>query len=97
MKTLSFNDNAGLTVSYLTDLIDDNQQFSVYQITTSTNGVITIGLTPAVIAAGGDIIELGKCYMLRDFIGYAQSAGVNLIVTSEEDGVEPIYLVDNRE
>lgn len=95
MKTLSFNNNAGTTVNYLTDLIDGNEQFTVLQITTETNGVLTIGLTDAVIALGGDNVKIGVCYMLEQFKAFAVSAGYNLIETSEENP-DPVYLVDNR-
>jgi hypothetical protein len=95
MKTLSFNDNAGLTVNYLTDLIDGIEQFTVLQIITVTNGVEIIGLTDAVIQMGGDMIQVGKCYMIEDFIEYATVARLNLIETSDEHP-DPVWLVDNR-
>ena len=95
MKTLSFNDNAGTTISYLTDLIDDNEQFTVLQVTSIVDGVARIGLTPELIRDGRDLVEIGRCYMLREFKDYAIANGLNLVEASEEHP-DPIYLVDNR-
>lgn len=95
MKTLSFNNNQGITVNYLTDLIDGNEQFTVLQITTNTNGEEIVGLTDEVIRLGADVVKIGICYMLVDFINYATQFGYSLIETSEENP-NPIYLVDNR-
>jgi hypothetical protein len=95
MKTLSFNDNAGTTINYQTDLIDGNEQFTVLQIVSVVNGVEKIGLTDYLIQYGADLIKIGVCYMIEDFKSYATLAGLNLIETSEEHP-DPIYLVDNR-
>ena len=95
MKTLSFNNNTGTTISYLTDLIDDNEQFTVLQITSIVNGIARVGLTPELVRDGRDLVEIGRCYMLKTFVDYAIANGLNLIEASEENP-NPIYLVDNR-
>jgi hypothetical protein len=95
MKTLAFNDNAGTTMSFLTDCIDGSEQFSVLQILTNIQGVETVGIPDSIVRQYLIPIELGKCYMLNDFIAYATARSFNLLVT-DEGSVTPTYLVDNR-
>jgi hypothetical protein len=88
MKTLVFQDDSGILVELLTDLIDGNQQFTVYQIQyRDANKKMVIGLSDALIAAGFDfgIAE----YHLGEMIQFASDNDYTLIAveTGKEDEV----------
>jgi len=84
MKTLVFLDNAGTHVELLTDLIDGNQQFTVYQVKEYIDGVAQLGLSDETIAKGFDfgIDE----YDLGQMIQFATDNNCTLIAM--ETGVE---------
>jgi hypothetical protein len=77
MKTLVFRDSAGLQIEYLTDLIGDNKQFTIYQIQhRNSAGKMVIGLSDAEIAAGWDhkVAE----YDLGTMIAWAKTTNCTL-------------------
>jgi len=90
MKTLAFNDDAGLTVSYITDRIDGHDLFTVYQIIVNKDGVTHIGVTDEVISKLY-YLDLAM-YSIKQFCDKAVELDVNLIEFSEEYP-DPVYLV----
>lgn len=85
MKTLIFQDDSGLQVELLTDLIDGNKAFTVYQIQErDAYGKMQIGLTDATIAAGFDFAVAE--YDLGEMIEFA--ADNDLTLTAVETGRE---------
>lgn len=71
MKTLQFTNVAGtVAVNYLTDLIGDNQVFTVYQVKEQVDGVERIGLTDTTIALGFDYDK--DEYDLATFTAFAE-------------------------
>jgi hypothetical protein len=85
MKTLVFQNSAGVLIELLTDLIDGNEQFTVYQIQErNAAGKMVIGLSEASIAAGWDfgIAE----YDLGEMIEFATENDYTL--TAVETGME---------
>jgi hypothetical protein len=88
MKTLIFQDDSGLQVELLTDLIDGNQQFTVYQIQErDSSGKMQIGLTDATIRAGFDFAI--SEYDLGEMIQFASDNDLTLtaVETGREDDV----------
>lgn len=84
MKTLVFSDGTGLHVELLTDLIDGNQAFTVYQIQERVDGELQIGLTDDTIAKGFDFgIEM---YDVGEMIEFASVNDYTLV--ARETGVE---------
>ena len=87
MKTLVFQDDSGVLVELLTDLIDGNQQFTVYQIQyRDANGKMQLGLTDALIAIGFDFSVAE--YDLGEIIAFATAN--NYTVTATETGKEDV-------
>jgi len=88
MKTLVFQDSSGLQIEFLTDLIGNNKQFTVYQIQErDADGIMRIGLSDTSIAAGWDFGV--KEYHLGEMIAWATSADCTLtaVETGKEDDV----------
>jgi hypothetical protein len=88
MKTLVFENSTGTLVELLTDLIDGNQQFTVYQIQErNALGIMQIGLTDATIATGFDF-KVHE-YDLGTMIAYATLNDYTLtaVETGREDEV----------
>jgi hypothetical protein len=90
MKTLVFENSAGNLVELLTDLIDGNEQFTIYQIQyRDAHGVMQIGLSDALIAAGfglinvADMSDLGQVRVAAKALGYT----VRAVETGKEDEV----------
>jgi hypothetical protein len=89
MKTLVFQDHTGLLVELLTDLIDGNKAFTVYQIQErDVNNKMQIGLSEATIASGFDF-SIAE-YDLGEIIAFASSN--NLTLTAVETGREDVIL-----
>jgi hypothetical protein len=90
MKTLVFQNSSGLLVELLTDLVGDNQQFTVYQVQERilSTGKFQIGFQEATIAAGWDfgIAE----YDLGTMKAWAIAKGCTL--TAVETGKEDVVL-----
>jgi hypothetical protein len=90
MKTLVFNNSSGLMVELLTDLIGDNQQFTVFQIKERilSTGKFQIGFQDATIAAGWDFKILE--YDLGTMIAWAITKACTL--TAVETGKADVVL-----
>ena len=90
MKTLVFNNSSGLLIELLTDLIDGNEQFTVYQIKERilATKAFQIGFQDATIAAGWNytIAE----YDLGTMIAKAIATGCTL--TAVETGKADVVL-----
>ena len=89
MKTLVFNNSSGLLIELLTDLIDGNEQFTVYQIKERlATGKFQIGFQDATITAGWNytIAE----YDLGTMIAKAIATGCTL--TAVETGKADVVL-----
>lgn len=87
MKTLQFTNVAGtVTVNYLTDLIEDNQVFTVYQAKEIVDGVEQVGLTDTAIALGFDY-NLDE-YDIATFTAFAEEN--DYILKSYENTVSGI-------
>jgi hypothetical protein len=90
MKTLVFNNSAGLLVELLTDLVGDNQQFTVYQVQERILATkkFQIGYQEATIAAGWNfgIAE----YDLGTMKAWAVSTGCTL--TAVETGKPDVVI-----
>jgi hypothetical protein len=91
MKTLVFNNSSGLLVELLTDLIDGNQQFTVYQIKERVlaTKAFQIGLQDATIAAGWDF-KVAE-YDLGTMIAWAKSTGCTLTAVETGKVDEVVY------
>ena len=90
MKTLVFQNSAGLQVELLTDLIDGNQQFTIYQIKErDAYGKMQIGLSEATIAAGWDF-KIAE-YHIGEMIAHATAKSCTL--TAVETGREDVVLL----
>ena len=90
MKTLVFQDSTGLMVELLTDLVGNNQQFTVYQVQERILATkkFQIGLQDATIAAGWNVkIEE---YDLGQMKAWAIAKGCTL--TAVETGKEDVVL-----
>ena len=88
MKTLVFQDDSGLLVELLTDLIDGNQQFTVYQIQErDSDGKMQLGLSDATIASGFDF-KVSE-YHIGEMIQFASDNDYTLtaVETGREDDV----------
>lgn len=87
MKTLVFQNSTGVLVELLTDLIDGNQQFTVYQIQEKVDDVMQIGLQDSTIAAGFDF-KVAE-YDLGEVIAFATENDytVTAVETGREDEV----------
>jgi peptidoglycan/xylan/chitin deacetylase (PgdA/CDA1 family) len=94
MKTLSIDNNEGLVVNYLVDLIGSNDLFTVYDILTVKNGVESVGYTDEVIALNYPF-KIGGTYTVKEFEAFANSRTTTLVETSEETP-EPVFKVDKR-
>ena len=93
MKTLVFQDSNGLQIELLTDLIDGNQQFTIYQIKErDANGKMQIGLSDTSIAAGWDF-KIAE-YHIGEMIAWAATA--NCTLTAVETGKEDDVLVQGE-
>jgi hypothetical protein len=77
MKTLQINnsDNS-IVVRYLTDIIGDAQEFTIYQVETVVAGVAQIGLTDAILAEG--FFYHYKTHTLPEFIDFVKGKGYTL-------------------
>jgi len=83
MKTLVFQDHSGILVELLTDLIDGNEQFTVYQIQhRDANGKMQLGLSDDLIRDGFDFAV--SEYDLGEVIQFA--AANNYTLTAVETG-----------
>ena len=89
MKTLVFSNSTGVHVELLTDLINDNESFTVYQIQERVNGVLQIGLTDSSIALGFDF-KIAE-YDLGEMIIFAQENDMTLIAYETGAELEVIY------
>ena len=88
MKTLVFQNSSGIQVELLTDLIDGNQSFTVYQIQErDSEGKMQIGLTDSTIASGFDF-SIAE-YDLGEMIEFATDNDYTLtaVETGREDEV----------
>lgn len=88
MKTLVFQNSSGVQVELLTDLIDGNQAFTVYQIQERDSaGKMQIGLTDSTIASGFDF-NIAE-YDLGEMIEFAADNDYTLtaVETGREDEV----------
>lgn len=88
MKTLVFQNSSGVQIELLTDLIDGNQSFTVYQIQERDNaGKMQIGLSDTSIASGFDfgIDE----YDIGEMIDFATNNDYTLtaVETGREDDI----------
>jgi hypothetical protein len=94
MKTLVFQDSNGLLVELLTDMVGDNQQFTVYQIQERVlaTGEMQIGLQDATIAAGWDF-KIAE-YDLGAMIAHAEAMGCTL--TAVETGKEDVVILQGE-
>ena len=89
MKTLVFQDSTGILVELLTDLIGDNEAFTVYQIQyRDANGDMQIGLSDDLIAAGFDFAI--DEYDVGAMIEFAETYDYTL--TAVETGYEDVVL-----
>ena len=89
MKTLIFQDDSGTLVELLTDLIDGNEQFTVYQIQyRDANGKMQLGLSDDLIRAGFDF-SIAE-YDTGEMITFA--AANDYTLTATETGKEDVTL-----
>lgn len=89
MKTLVFLDHTGMHVELLTDLIDGNKQFTVYQVKEYVDGVAQLGLTDETIAKGVDF-KVDE-YDLGEMIKFAQDNDFTLIAMETGAENEVLY------
>ena len=88
MKTLVLQNSSGVQVELLTDLIDGNKQFTIYQIQERDSaGKMQIGLSDATIATGFDFTIAE--YHLGEIIEFATENNYTLtaVETGREDDV----------
>lgn len=88
MKTLVFQKDDGTLIELLTDLIDGNRQFTVYQIQErDVYGKMQIGLSDASIASGFDF-KVSE-YTIGEMIEFATDNDYTLtaVETGKEDDV----------
>ena len=89
MKTLVFSNSTGVHVELLTDLINDNESFTVYQVQERVNGRLQIGLTDSSIALGFNF-QIAE-YDLGEMIIFAQAKDMTLIAYETGKELEVIY------
>jgi hypothetical protein len=78
MKTLQItNTDNSIVVNYLTDLIGDNNNFTIFQIKQVVAGVEQIGLTDAVITEGF-FKTIGKSHTVVQFTDFVKRKAYNL-------------------
>lgn len=88
MKTLVFQNSSGVQIELLTDLIDGNEAFTVYQIQERDSaGKMQIGLSDASIADGFDF-SIDE-YDIGEMIEFASNNDYTLIAveTGREDDI----------
>jgi hypothetical protein len=90
MKTLVFLDHTGMHVELLTDLIDSNKQFTVYQVKEYVGGIAQLGFTDETIAKGVDF-KVDE-YDLGEMIEFAQEHDFTLIAMETGAENEVLYL-----
>jgi hypothetical protein len=91
MKTLVFENSVGQLVELLTDLIDGNESFTIYQIQyRDANGKMQIGLSDALITAGFGYMSVG----MSGDLGAVRVAAAELgyTVTATETGKEDVVI-----
>lgn len=89
MKTLVFSDSTGVHVELLTDLIDGNESFTVYQIQERVGGELQIGLTDATIAKGFDFTV--DTYGVGEMIEFARDNNYTLVARETGNTAEIYY------